>query len=233
MDIQDAQREVRSVYVGGFWGQLVASVIWMMSAALGTWVTPKASILTIVIGGFFIFPALSRENPFNSLAMQVAFVLPLSMLLLVPVGLYRLNWFFPALIVLVGAHYLPFASLYGTRMFLFLSAILVAVGVLFALCFSGTLALAHGSLDWPYSPSPGLGAASRPAKLPRLPFTDSPDGSLGRKRDYRDGDSQRRSQSAPTPHSSWLSGITAKVRTGGLFRFAGRAQGGSASRFRQ
>src|SRR6266566_2432408 len=217
MDIQDAQREVRSVYVGGFWGQLVASVIWMMSAALGTWVTPKASILTIVIGGFFIFPALSRENPFNSLAMQVAFVLPLSMLLL----------------VLVGAHYLPFASLYGTRMFLFLSAILVAVGVLFALCFSGTLALAHGSLDWPYSPSPGLGAASRPAKLPRLPFTDSPDGSLGRKRDYRDGDSQRRSQSAPTPHSSWLSGITAKVRTGGLFRFAGRAQGGSASRFRQ
>jgi hypothetical protein len=154
MDIQDAQREVRSVYVGGFWGQLVASVIWMMSAALGTWVTPKASILTIVIGGFFIFPvtqmllrlsghraSLSRENPFNSLAMQVAFVLPLSMLLLVPVGLYRLNWFFPALIVLVGAHYLPFASLYGTRMFLFLSAILVAVGVVVALCFSRTFSL--------------------------------------------------------------------------------------------
>src|SRR5213080_5584368 len=246
MDIQDAQREMRSVYIGGFWGQLVSSVIWLASAAVGTWVTPRASILTVVIGGFFIFlltqmllrlsgrrARVRKENTFHSLGMQVAFVLPLSMLLLVPVGLYNLNWFFPALIVLVGAHYLPFASLYGTRMFLFLSAILVAVGVLFALCFSGTLALAHGSLDWPYSPSPGLGAASRPAKLPRLPFTDSPDGSLGRKRDYRDGDSQRRSQSAPTPHSSWLSGITAKVRTGGLFRFAGRAQGGSASRFRQ
>ena len=57
MDIQDAQREVRSVYIGGFWGQLVSSVIWLVSAALaGTWVTPKASILTIVIGGSFIFP---------------------------------------------------------------------------------------------------------------------------------------------------------------------------------
>jgi len=57
--------------------------------------------------GFFIFPltqvvlrlsdrraSLSRENPFNNLAMQIAFVLPFSMLLLVPVGLYRLNWFF-------------------------------------------------------------------------------------------------------------------------------------------
>ena len=154
MDILDAQREVRSVYIGGFWGQLVTSVIWLASAALGTWVTPKASIVTVVIGGFFIFPitqvllrlsgrraSVSRENPFNSLAMQVAFVLPLSMLLLVPVGLYRLNWFFPALIILVGAHYLPFASLYGMRMFLFLSAILVAVGVVVALWFSGTFSL--------------------------------------------------------------------------------------------
>jgi len=56
MDIQDAQREVRSVYIGGFWGQLVSSVIWLVSAMVGTWVTPRASILTVVIGGFFIFP---------------------------------------------------------------------------------------------------------------------------------------------------------------------------------
>jgi hypothetical protein len=92
MDIQDAQREVRSLYIGGFWGQLVSAVIWLVSAALGTWVTPKASILTVVIGGFFIFPltqmplclsgrraSVSRENPFNSVGIQVAFVLPFSM----------------------------------------------------------------------------------------------------------------------------------------------------------
>src|SRR6185437_16389227 len=30
MDIEDAQREVRSVYVGGFWGQLISSVIWLV-----------------------------------------------------------------------------------------------------------------------------------------------------------------------------------------------------------
>jgi len=154
MDIQDAQREVRSVYTGGFWGQLVTSVIWLVSAALGTWVTPKASILTVVIGGFFIFPltkmllrlsgrraSVSTDNPFNSLAMQIAFVLPFSMLLLVPVGLYRLNWFFPALMILLGAHYLPFASLYGMRMFLFLSGILIAMGVVIALRLSGTFSL--------------------------------------------------------------------------------------------
>ena len=154
MDFQDAQREVRSVFIGGFWGQLVTSVIWLVSATLGTWVSPKASILSIVIGGFFIFPltqmllrfsgrraSLSRGNPFNSLAIQVAFVLPFSMLLLVPVGLYSLNWFFPALMVLVGAHYLPFASLYGMRMFLFLAGILIAMGVVIAHWFSGTFSL--------------------------------------------------------------------------------------------
>ncbi|HEY6465431.1 MAG TPA: hypothetical protein VIY69_05525 [Candidatus Acidoferrales bacterium] len=154
MDIRGAQREMRSVYIGGFAGHLVLSAIWLVSAALGTWVTPKASILAIVIGGFFSFPltqmmlrlsgcraAVGRGNPFHWLGMQVAFVLPLSMLLLVPVGLYRLNWFFPALMVLVGAHYLPFATSYGMRMFLFLAGILVAAGVVIALYFSGMFSL--------------------------------------------------------------------------------------------
>jgi hypothetical protein len=154
MDIQDAQREVRSVYVGGFWGQLVSSVIWLVSAALGTWVTPKASILAIVIAGFFIFPltqmllrlsgrraSVSKENSFHSLGREVAFVLPFSMLLLVPVSLYNLNWFFPALMILLGAHYLPFATLYGMRMFLFLAGTLIAAGYVIAQYFSATFSL--------------------------------------------------------------------------------------------
>jgi hypothetical protein len=154
MDIQDAQREVRFVYIGGFVAHLVLSVIWLVSASLGTWVTPKASILAVIIGGFFSFPltqmmlrlsgrraSVGRGNPFHWLGMQIAFVLPLSMLLLVPVGHYRLNWFFPALMVLVGAHYLPFATSFGMRMFLFLAGILIAVGVVIALYFSASFSL--------------------------------------------------------------------------------------------
>jgi len=154
MEIEDAQREVRSVYIGGFWGQLVSAVIFLVSAALGTWVTPKASILGAVIAGFFIFPItqmllrlsgrsvrVSKENPLHWLGMQVALVLPFSMLLLAPVGYFRLNWFFPALMVLVGAHYLPFAFLYGMRMFLALAGILIAMGVVIALYFAQTFSL--------------------------------------------------------------------------------------------
>ena len=134
MDIRDAQREVRSVYIGGFWGQLLYAMIWLASAAMGTWGTPRALILRL--SGR---PAsLSKDNPFNFLGMQVALVAPFSMLLLIPVALYYLNWFFPAVMILVGAHYLPFATLYGMRMFLFLAGILMAEGVLIALYFSRT-----------------------------------------------------------------------------------------------
>lgn len=154
MLVQDAQREVRTVFVGGFWGQLVSSAIWLVSAALGFWVTPRAAIFTVVAGGFFIFPAvqlllrltggpasLKRSNPLSNLGMQIAFTLPLSMLLLVPVTAFRLNWFYPALMVLVGAHYLPFTFLYGMRMFVPLGAILIGGGVVIALYFSGSFSL--------------------------------------------------------------------------------------------
>jgi len=100
--VQDAQREVRTVFVGGFWGQLVSSALWLASAALGVWVSPRAAIIELVVGGCFIFPAtqlllrltggrttLSRDNELWNLGWQVAFTLPLSMLLLVPVTAFR------------------------------------------------------------------------------------------------------------------------------------------------
>ncbi|HUK31552.1 MAG TPA: hypothetical protein VLV89_10595, partial [Candidatus Acidoferrum sp.] len=152
--MEDAQRENRTVFVGGFWGQLVSSVIWLASAALGFWVSPRAAILEIVFGGFFIFPAvmlmlrlsggpayLSRENPLGKLGMQIAFTLPLGMLLLIPVTEFRLNLFYPALMILLGAHYLPFVFLYGMRMFYALGAALVFGGVAIAHYYSGSFSL--------------------------------------------------------------------------------------------
>lgn len=154
MLVQEAQREVRTIFIGGFWGQLVSSSIWLASAALGSWATPRAAILTLVIGGFFIFPAVqlllrltggpasvARGNPLGSLGMQIAFTLPMSMLLLIPVTEFRLNLFYPALLILLGAHYLPFTFLYGMRMFIPLCAVLVSSGVAIAHYFPGSFSL--------------------------------------------------------------------------------------------
>lgn len=154
MTIPEAQKEVRDRFVGGFYGQLVSGLLWLASASLATWSSPRAAITALVVGGFFIFPmtellirasggsrALSADNSLRYLGMQVAFVLPLSMPLLLPVGLYRLSWFYPAMMILLGAHYLPFVFLYGMRMFAVLTGLLVGGGVAIALYVSGSFGI--------------------------------------------------------------------------------------------
>jgi hypothetical protein len=54
MQIADAQREVRMVFLGGLVGPAAAGVLWAVPAALGTWVSPRAGILVLVMGGPFI-----------------------------------------------------------------------------------------------------------------------------------------------------------------------------------
>ena len=154
MKIADAQEETRTRFVGGFYGQLVSGVLWLASASLAVWSSPRAAIVTLVVGGVFIFPLtellvrlggeramLSPTNSLRHLGMQVAFVLPLSMPLLLPVSLYRLNWFYPALMILLGAHYLPFVTLYGMRMFAALAALLVGGGVVIAMYWTSSFSV--------------------------------------------------------------------------------------------
>ncbi|HYL63623.1 MAG TPA: hypothetical protein VE077_13475 [Candidatus Methylomirabilis sp.] len=154
MLVQDAQREVRTVFVGGFWGQLVSSIIWLASAGLGTWVSPKASIWTVVVAGFFIYPltqlllrlngrraSVSPDNPLGKLGMQIAFAGGLPILLLVPVTEFRLTLFYPALMVIMGAHYLPFTFLYGMRIFMPLGVGLAGCGVVLAFYAPGSFSL--------------------------------------------------------------------------------------------
>ena len=149
MEISEAQKEMRTRFVGGFYGQLVSGLLWLASAGLAIWSSPRAAITMLVVGGMFIFPLtellvrvggvkgwISSDNSLRELGMQVAFVLPASMPLLVPVGLYRLNWFYPAMMILLGAHYLPFVFLYGMRTFAALAGLLVGGGVLLALYWS-------------------------------------------------------------------------------------------------
>jgi hypothetical protein len=154
MKIEDAQKEMRLRYVGGFYGQLVSGILWLVSASLSEWASPRAAIAMLVLGGFFIFPitelllriagartSLSKENTLRHLGMQVAFVLPLSMPLLIPVGLYRLTWFYPGMMILLGAHYLPFVFLYGMRMFIVLTVLLTGAGIIIAMYLSNSFGI--------------------------------------------------------------------------------------------
>jgi uncharacterized protein DUF7010 len=149
MTVEEGQRQVRTTYLGGAPGQFVCAAVWLSSAAAGTWGSTRLAILILVIGGTFIFPltqlalrlvgraaSLPADNPFRWLAMQVAFTVPLSLPLVGAVTLHRVGWFYPALMIVVGAHYLPFTFLYGQSRWLVLGGVLLMAGVLIGLYVS-------------------------------------------------------------------------------------------------
>jgi hypothetical protein len=148
MTVADAQREVRTVFLGGSVGQLVSGAVWLLSAGLSTWVGTREGILALVLGGVCIYPltqlvlwllggpcALGRANPLRQLAVQVAFIVPFTLPVVGGAALHNVNWFYPACMVVVGAHYMPFMFLYGMWQYGVLAAALLAGGFLL-----GTLA---------------------------------------------------------------------------------------------
>lgn len=154
MQISEAQLEVRSVYLRGAVGQIVSGAIWLLSAALGTWVSAQTGMLALYLVGIFIFPltqlglkllgrptSLRPENPLRWLAMQVAFTVPLAIPVIAAAASANPNMFYPAFLIIVGAHYLPFIFLYGMRDFAVLAALFLAAGVAVPLLAPGSFAL--------------------------------------------------------------------------------------------
>ncbi len=141
MEIAQAQRDVRTTFVGGFAGQMASSVVWFVSAIGATWISFKVGAVMLVVGGTFIYPlallilrlmgrpaGLPKGHPMNALGMQVAFVLPLMLPVVYGATLYRHSWFYPAMMIVLGAHYLPFIFMYGMKQFGALAALLIGLG---------------------------------------------------------------------------------------------------------
>jgi Family of unknown function (DUF7010) len=154
MTIQEAQRQTREIYLGGGPGQMVCAAIWLASAAAGTWAAPRLAILILVIGGMFIFPltqlalramgrpaSLAPDNPLRWLALQVAFMVPLCLPVVLGATAHRLGWFYPGAMIVVGAHYLPFQFLYGQQRWLVLGGVLIVAGLMIGLYLSNQFAL--------------------------------------------------------------------------------------------
>lgn len=146
MTILEAQQDVRRVYRNGVPGSVISALPWLASAACATWVNERTAILVLVFGGMLIFPTLlavlkllggpaglPKGHPMDQLGMQVALVAPLTMPVAGAAALYRLDWFYPAFMVLIGAHYLPFAFLYGMKEFAVVAYAMVAGGVMLGL----------------------------------------------------------------------------------------------------
>jgi len=141
MQVKEAQADVRRIYRGGFAGPLVSALIWSAAAAVYQWGSSATAMVVLFFGGMLIFPlstlvlkiaggpaSLPKGHPSIALATQAALTVPLGFLVAIALGTYEPSLFFPAALIIVGAHYLPFISLYGMWLFGAIAGVLVAIG---------------------------------------------------------------------------------------------------------
>jgi hypothetical protein len=132
----------------------VSSIVWFASAVVAEFVNPVTGFWTLAVGGAAIFPltqallrmsgrptSLAPGNPLRGLAIQVAFTVPINLPVAGAAALYQRGWFYPACLIIVGAHYLPFVFLYGMRTFAGLAAALISAGFAIGMLAPGRVVL--------------------------------------------------------------------------------------------
>jgi hypothetical protein len=167
LTLADHQRDVRVACAGGGTGMVVSGLLWLGCGAVALMVGPRAAMLANFFGGMLIFPVallvdrafgrsglLADGNPLGDLARESAFMMVVCIPLAFVAAMVRPEWFFPAMLVLVGAHYWPFATLYGMRLYWALGAAMIGAGFLLAWAGAAvaTGAFAGGAIELLFAP---------------------------------------------------------------------------------
>ncbi|KAB7741933.1 hypothetical protein GA707_17180 [Nostocoides sp. F2B08] len=150
-ELARAQADVRRIYSGGWGGPAVSAVVWLAAGVVaGRSTIPTGAAVLFVGGALLIFPAnlllnrmlsgradLPAGHPMRGLAIQTAATMSVVLLALWLVSPSIQEAFFPLAMVAVGAHYFPFAHLYGERAFLVAGAVQCSVGLLLLVIDAG------------------------------------------------------------------------------------------------
>ena len=138
MNVARAQEQMRHAYFGGAPGMLVSAMVWAAAGAVATGGAFTQAMWTLFVGGMAIHPlglllakALGRPggargNPLERLAFESTITMILALPLAWAVSTLRAEWFFPAMLLVIGGRYVVFASIYGLRLYWACGAVLVA-----------------------------------------------------------------------------------------------------------
>ena len=143
MEIAAAQADVRRIYSGGWGGPAVSALVWLAAALTADLVGVAAGAAVLfVAGAVLIFPAnlllnrllsgrsdLPAGHPMRPLAVQTAATMAVVLLSLWLLSSAVPGPFFALAMVVVGAHYFPFAHLYGDPAFAVAGAVQCAAGL--------------------------------------------------------------------------------------------------------
>ena len=134
---------MRNAYLGGSTGALCSATAWFAAGLATMFHSPKAGIITLLIGGMVIFPAsvvLSKilghtgkhasDNPLAPLAIYGTIWMLVSIPIAIGASLYRIEWFFPAMLLIIGGRYMTFDTLYGNKTYLVFGATLAITAII-------------------------------------------------------------------------------------------------------
>lgn len=142
-ELAQAQADVRRVYSGGWGGPAVSAAVWVAAAvAADLWGTETGAAVLFLGGAVLIFPVnlllnrvmsgeadLPAGHPMRGLAIQTAATMSVVLLSLWMLSSAVPGPFFALAMVAVGAHYFPFAHLYGEPAFLVAGAVQCVAGL--------------------------------------------------------------------------------------------------------
>ncbi|MGY3266686.1 DUF7010 family protein [Lysobacter sp. HA35] len=140
-DLQQAQADMRRAYYGGATGMIASATAWLAAGCVAWRGAPTTAVWTLLIAGMFIHPAamlLSRVigrsgthakgNPLGRLAGASTFWLIFSLPLAYAASRLHIEWFFPAMLLVIGGRYLTFDTLYGKSLYWPCGLVLAAAG---------------------------------------------------------------------------------------------------------
>ena len=144
--LQAAQADMRRAYLSGAPGILVSGLVWLTAGIVAAMGSEKASVLTLLFGGAAIFPLSivltkllghsgkhTTGNALGGLAAEGTFWLLAGCAIAYGMHTLRIEWFFPAMLLVIGGRYLTFQTLYGLRVYWACGALLCIAGLALAL----------------------------------------------------------------------------------------------------
>lgn len=140
-DLPQAQADMRAAYCSGGAGVLASSIAWLAAAIATLKLSPQQAVWVLFAGGMLIHPVSivickllgasgkhAKGNPLGLLAGATVFWLIASLPLAYVVSLYKIEWFFPAMLLVIGGRYTTFATLFSMRVYWVLGIALAATG---------------------------------------------------------------------------------------------------------
>ena len=142
-NLLQAQADMRFAYIGGASGMFASAIAWLAAAIAAIRMSPEQAVWVLFIGATFIHPAAilisklfgrpgnhSKDNPLASLAGASTLWLIFNLPLAYACSQLRIEWFFPAMLLVIGGRYLVFSSIYGMRVYWVCGLALAGAGLL-------------------------------------------------------------------------------------------------------